>query len=106
MIIVMTESIDQERESIRKELGKLEEEQKDIVASPEVGEEEEKPSVIDYKSENRPAPTKTKIDHAEVTSRQENLQKNYKSPEQVLDEDYKVAPTSADKEKVRSDKKT
>jgi hypothetical protein len=106
MIIVMTESSDQERESIRKEAGKFEDERKDVVvASPEVGEEE-KPSVIDYKSENRPALTKTKIDHAEITSRQENLQKNYKTPEQVLDEDYKVAPTSTDKEKVRSDKKT
>jgi hypothetical protein len=53
--------------------------------------------VLDYKSEDRPALAKTKIDHAEVTSREEK----YKTPEQVLDEDYKVAPTSADKEKVK-----
>jgi hypothetical protein len=65
MIIDMTESSDQERESIRKELGKFEKEPKHVVVSPEVGQEE-KLSVIDYKSENRPALTKTKIDHAEV----------------------------------------
>lgn len=98
----MTESSDQERESVRKELGKLEEKPKELVAAPQL-REEEKPSssVLDYKSEDRPALAKTKIDHTEVRSRDEKIQEKYKTPDQVSDEDYKVAPTSADKEMVK-----
>jgi hypothetical protein len=101
MIIVMMESSDQERESIRKELGKREEEPKEVVAAAaEVLGVDEKPSVLDYKSEDRPALAKTKIHQIELTTREEKLQEKYKTPDQLLDEDYKVAPTSADKEKV------
>jgi tetrahydromethanopterin S-methyltransferase subunit A len=106
MIVVMTEPSDHERESIKKESGKLEEEPKEVVAASEE-REEEKPSVINYKSEDRAAVAKTKIDHTEVTSTEEKIQeKNYKTPDQLLDEDYKVAPTSADEKKVRSEKDT
>jgi hypothetical protein len=31
-------------------------------------------------------------------------ERKYKTPEQVLDEDYKVAPTSADKENLEAKK--
>jgi hypothetical protein len=58
-------------------------------------------SVRDYKSEDRPAPAKTKIDYTEVRSEEENIQEKYKTPDQVLDEDYKVAPTSAYEEKIK-----
>jgi hypothetical protein len=104
-IIVMTESSDEERESVRKELGKLEKEPKEVVAAP-VARQEKKPSVIDYKSQDGPALTKTKVEYVEVTSGEERIQKNYKTPDQVLDEGFKVAPTSADEEKVRSEKET
>jgi hypothetical protein len=97
----MTESSDQERESIRKELGKLEEKPKEPVAAPQLREEEKPSSALDYKSEDRPALAKTKIDHTEVTSRDEKIQEKYKTPDEVSDEDYKVAPTSADKEMVK-----
>jgi hypothetical protein len=101
MIIDMTESSDKKRESIRKELGKLEEEPKELVAAPQLREEEKPLSVLDYKSEDRPALAKTKIDRTEATSRDEKIQEKYKTPDQVSDEDYKVAPTSADKEMVK-----
>ena len=56
MIVVMTESSDQERESIRKELGKVEEEPKEVVVNVDRQvREEKKPTVLDYKSEDRPA---------------------------------------------------
>ena len=98
----MTESSDQERESIRKELGRVEEETKEVVvdAARQV-REEKKPTVLDYKSEDGPAVAKPKADHPEGKSREEKIQENYKTPDQVLDEDYKVAPTSADKERVK-----
>lgn len=101
----MTESSDHERESIKKELGKLQEGPKEVAAASEV-REEEGPSVIGYKSEDRPALAKTNIDHTEVASIEGKIQENYKTPDQVLDEDYKVAPTSADEKKVRSEKET
>jgi hypothetical protein len=101
VIIDMTESSDQERESIRKELGKLEEKPKELVAAPQLREEEKPSSVLDHKSEARPALAKTKIDHTEVRSRDEKIQEKYKTPDQVSDEDYKVAPMSADKEMVK-----
>jgi hypothetical protein len=102
MIIVMTESSDQERESIRKELGKVEEEPKEVVVNVDRQvREEKKPRVLDYKSEDRPAAAKPKTDRAEGKSREEKIQESYKTPDQVLDEDYKVAPTSADKERVK-----
>jgi hypothetical protein len=102
MKIVMNESSDQERESIRKELGKVEEEPKEVVvdAARQV-REEKKPTVLDYKSEDGPAVAKPKADRPEGKSREEKIQENYKTPDQVLDEDYKVAPTSADKERVK-----
>jgi hypothetical protein len=94
------ESSDQEHESIRKELGKREEEPNEVVAAAEVLGVDEKPSVLDYKSEDRQALAKTKIHQIELTAREEKLQEKYKTPDQLLDEDYKVAPTSADKEMV------
>jgi hypothetical protein len=102
MIIVMTESSDQERESIRKELGKVEEEPKEVTvdAARQVREEKE-PTVLTYKSEDRPAVAKPEADRAEGKSREEKIQENYKTPDQVSDEDYKVAPTSADKERLK-----
>jgi hypothetical protein len=61
----------------------------------------------DYKSENRGELANTKNDYTEVTSKQEEtIQEKYKTPEQVLDEDYKVAPTSADRQKVKNDNET
>ena len=102
MIVVMTESSDQERESIRKELGKVEEEPKEVVVNVDRQvREEKKPTVLDYKSEDRPGAAKPKTDRAEGKSREEKIQESYKTPDQVLDEDYKVAPTSADKERVK-----
>lgn len=99
----MTESSDQERESIRKELGKVEVEPKEVIVVDAARQvrEEKKPTVLDYKSEDGPAVAKPKADHLEGKSREEKIQENYKTPDQVLDEDYKVAPTSADKEKVK-----
>lgn len=102
MIVVMTESSDQERESIRKELGKVKEEPKEVVVNVDRQvREEKKPTVLDYKSEDRSAAAKPKTDRAERKSREEKIQESYKTPDQVLDEDYKVAPTSADKERVK-----
>jgi hypothetical protein len=92
----MTESNHKESESIRKEMVKLEDQPKEVVVGPWVRSEEEKPSVRDYKSEDRPASAKTKIDYTEVRSGEENIQEKYKTPDQVLDEDYKAAPTSAE----------
>lgn len=99
----MTESSDQERESIRKELGKVEVEPKEVIVVDAARQlrEEKKPTVLDYKSEDGPAVAKPKTDRAEGKSREEKIQESYKTPDQVLDEDYKVAPTSADKEKVK-----
>lgn len=99
----MTESSDQERESIRKELGKVEVEPKEVIVVDAARQvrEEKKPTVLDYKSEDGPAVAEPKADHLEGKSREEKIQENYKTPDQVLDEDYKVAPTSADKEKVK-----
>jgi hypothetical protein len=48
-------------------------------------------------SEDKPVPAKIKIEYAEVIPKEEN----YKTAEQLSDEDYKVAPTSADEEKVK-----
>ena len=102
MIIVMTESSDQERESIRKELGRVEEETKEVVvdATRQV-REEKKPTVLDYKSKDGLAVAKPKTERAEGKSGEDKIQENYKTPDQVSDEDYKVAPTSADKERVK-----
>ena len=99
----MTESSDQERESIRKELGRVEVEPKEVIVVDAARQvrEEKKPTVLDYKSEDGPVVAKPKADHPEGKSREEKIQENYKTPDQVLDEDYKVAPTSADKEKVK-----
>jgi hypothetical protein len=50
MIIVMTESSDQERESIKKDLGKVEEEPKEMVVdAARQLREVKKPTVLDYK---------------------------------------------------------
>jgi hypothetical protein len=107
MIIVMTESSDQERESIRKDLGKVEEEPKEVVVDVDRQvREEKKPRVLDYKSEDGPAVAKPKTHPAEGKSGEEKIQENYKTPDQVLDEDYKVAPTSADKERISNEKQT
>ncbi len=99
----MSESSDQEREAIRKELGKVEEEPKEevVVDAASQVREEKKPTVLDYKSEDGPAVAKPKADRPEGKSREEKIQENYKTPDQVSDEDYKVAPTSADKERVK-----
>jgi hypothetical protein len=94
MIIVMAESSEQERESIKKDLGKVEDEPKEVlVDAARQLREEKKPTVL--------AVAKPKIDHAEGKSGEEKIQENYKTPDQVSDEDYKVAPTSADKESVK-----
>ena len=94
MIIVMTESSDQERESIKKDLGKVEEESKEMVVdAARQLREEKKPTVL--------AVAKPKTDRAEGKSGEEKIQESYKTPDQVSDEDYKVAPTSADKERVK-----
>jgi len=64
--------------------------------------EKEKPSMRDYKSEEKEEVGKTKIEYAEITpEKQRPEQKSYKSPEQITDEDYKVAPTSADQDKTK-----
>jgi hypothetical protein len=102
-IIIMTKSNDQERGSIRKELGKLEDERKEVIPAPQI-EEEEEPSMIEYNSEDKLPLSKIKISPTKVMSREEKVQESYKTPEQVSDEDYKVAPTSADEERVRSEK--
>jgi hypothetical protein len=102
MIIVMTESSDQERESIRKELGKVEEEPKEVVVNVDRQvREEKKPTELYYKSKDGLAVAKPKTDRAEGKSGEEKIQESYKTPDQVSDEDYKVAPTSADKERVK-----
>jgi hypothetical protein len=102
MIIVMTESSDQERESIKRDLGKVEEEPKEMVVdAARQLREEKKPTVLDYKSKHGLAVAKPKTDRAEGKSGEEKIQENYKTPDQVSDEDYKVAPTSADKERVK-----
>jgi putative lipase involved disintegration of autophagic bodies len=47
----------------------------------------------------------TKAEHhrkmKEICKAMKEKQQPYKTPEQLSDEDYKVAPTSADKEKMR-----
>jgi hypothetical protein len=102
MIIVMTESGDQERESIKKDLGKVEEEPKEMVVdAARQLREEKKPTVLDYKSKDGLAVAKPKTDRAEGKSGEEKIQESYKTPDQVSDEDYKVAPTSADRERVK-----
>jgi len=98
----MTESSDQERESIKKDLGKVEEEPKEMVVdAARQLREEKKPIVLDYKSKDGLAVAKPKTDRAEGKSGEEKIQESYKTPDQVSDEDYKVAPTSADKERVK-----
>jgi hypothetical protein len=103
MIIVMTESSDQERESIKKDLGKVEEEPKELIVVDAARQlrEEKKPTGLYYKSEDGPAVAKPKADRAEGKSGEEKIQESYKTPDQVSDEDYKVAPTSADIERVK-----
>lgn len=64
--------------------------------------EKEKPSMRDYKSEEKTELGKTKMEYAEIApEKQRPEQKSYKSPEQITDEDYKVAPTSADEDKTK-----
>ncbi len=100
----MTEASHEGRESIRKEIGKSENQLK-VLARPLP--EEEKPSIEDYKSENRGKLANRKTDYTKVTSKpEEKIQEKYKTPEQVLDEDYNVAPTSTDRQKVKSDNET
>ena len=64
--------------------------------------EKEKPSMRDYKSEEKKELGKTKMEYAEIApEKQRPEQKPYKTPEQITDEDYKVAPTSADQDKTK-----
>jgi hypothetical protein len=99
----MTESSEQERESIKKDLGKVEDEPKEevVVDAAHQLREEKKPTVLDYKSKDGLAVAKPKTERAEGKSGEDKIQENYKTPDQVSDEDYKVAPTSADKERVK-----
>lgn len=62
--------------------------------------EGEKPSVQDYKSEDKNEVGRTKMEYTELARKEKPTakEKSYKTPEQISDEDYKVAPTSADNE--------
>jgi hypothetical protein len=98
----MTESSEQERESIKKDLGKVEDDpNEEVVVDAARQLREEKPTVLDYKSKDGLAVAKPKTERAEGKSGEDKIQENYKTPDQVSDEDYKVAPTSADKERVK-----
>jgi hypothetical protein len=103
-IIVMTESNEPKRGSMRKELSKLENERKEVIPGARIDKGEES-SMIHYNTEDRLAASNIKISPTEVKLREEKIQDSYKTPEQVSDEDYKVGPTSADEKRVRSETK-
>lgn len=100
----MTESKEAERGSMRKELRKLEDERKEVIPSAKIDKGKES-SMIDYNSEDRLAASNIKISPTDVKLREQKIPESYKTPEQVSDEDYKVAPTSADEKRVRSETK-
>jgi hypothetical protein len=91
----MAEASEEERDSIRKEISKGDGQPREVAP---LIREKEKPSAQEYRSEGKPAPAKTKIEYSEVISKEEN----YKTQEQLSDEDYKIAPTSADEEKAKA----
>ena len=61
MIVVMTESSDQERESIRKELGKVEEEPKEVVVDAARQPPNQRPIVLKESLEERRLRRATKL---------------------------------------------
>jgi hypothetical protein len=93
--IIMAEASDGKRESIKKEIAKGEGQPGEV--APPV-HEKEKQAIQECTSKEKPASAKTKIEYAKIIPKEEN----YKTPDQLLDEDYKVAPTSADEERVKA----
>jgi hypothetical protein len=93
--IIMAEESDGKRDSIKREIAKGQGQPGEI--APPV-HEKEKQAIQEYTSEEKPASAKTKIEYTKVIAKEEN----YKTPEQLSDEDYKVAPTSADEERVKA----
>ena len=93
--IIMAEASDGKRDSIKKEIAKGEGQPREVAP---LIREKERASAREYRSEDKPAPAKTKIEYSEVITKEEN----YKTQEQLSDEDYKIAPTSADEEKVKA----
>jgi hypothetical protein len=93
--IIMAEASDGKRDSIKKEIAKGEGQPGEVASSVH---EKEKQAIQEYTSEEKPTSAKTKIEYTKVKPKEES----YKTPEQLSDEDYKVAPTSADEERVKA----